>query len=134
VLIHGKNINLIIARETIHQGEDLTSGTFVNDLVNERGGIIFFRTRFIYIPIIYAHVNRSLFIIHWNKIGYPISQSHKIDKANFKNFFNFKLDSSRFTWMEWVKSLLNRFNVWICLNILHHDIRINTWHFLITQV
>jgi hypothetical protein len=116
----------------VNQGEDFTPSIVVNDLDDERGRIIVLRTRFIDIPIIYTNTDRTLFLIHRNKIGYPISQSQRIDKVSFKKFFNFKIDSNDFTWMDWEKSLLNRFSIWICLNLMHNDIKINTWNFFIT--
>jgi hypothetical protein len=39
-------LNMIIARETIHEGKYFTSNTFINDLINEWGMIIMFRKPF----------------------------------------------------------------------------------------
>jgi hypothetical protein len=132
MLICRKNIDLIIAGETVHQGEYFTLGTVVNNLVNERGWIIVFGTSFVYIPIIYTNTDRALFLVNRNKIGHPINQSHRIDKASFKKFFNFKLNSSSFTWMYWVKSLSNGFSIWVSINLMHNNIRINTKHLFVT--
>jgi hypothetical protein len=110
MLIRRKNIDLIIARETIHQGEYFTPATVINNLVNEIGWIIFFGTSFVYIPIIYTNMNRALFFVNQNKIGHPISQSHRIDKAGFRKFFNFDLNSNNFTWVYWEKSQSNGLN------------------------
>ena len=73
VSIHGKNINLIIARETIHQREYFTPSTIVDDLVNKGGRKVVFRTSFVNVPIINAHTDHALFLVDWDKIGNPVS-------------------------------------------------------------
>jgi hypothetical protein len=40
MLIREKNIDLIIAEETVHEGEYFTLDTVINNLVNERSGIL----------------------------------------------------------------------------------------------
>jgi hypothetical protein len=73
VLVCGYDIDLIISGETIHQREYFTSGTIVDDLVNEGGRKVVFRTSFINVPIINAHTDRTLFLVNQNKIGNPVS-------------------------------------------------------------
>jgi hypothetical protein len=73
VLVRGYDIDLIISGETIHQREDLTSGKIVNDLVNEGGKKVVFRTSFVNFSIINAHADCALFLVNQNKIGNPVS-------------------------------------------------------------
>ena len=44
ILVLGMYPNLIIAKESIHEGKNLMAHTFVYDLVNERRRVIFFGT------------------------------------------------------------------------------------------
>jgi hypothetical protein len=100
MLILGNNVDLIIPRETIHQREDFTSGAIVDNLIDERGRKVVFVTSFVDIPIINAYMNCALFLVDRDKIGNPVNESHRVNKANFKKFLDFELDSSRFTWVN----------------------------------
>ena len=100
MLVCGYDIYLIISIETIHQREYFTFGTIIDDLVNEGGRKVVFRTSFVNIPIINAHEDCALFLVDWDKIGNPISESHWVNKASFEKFLDFKLDSSFFTWVD----------------------------------
>jgi hypothetical protein len=104
VLVCGTDIDLIISRETIHQREDFTSVTIVDDMVDEGGRKVFFRTCFVNIPIIKAHTDCALFLVDQDKIGNLVSESNWVNKANFENFLDFNLDSGRFTWVDRTKA------------------------------
>ena len=43
VLINWENVNLIISRNTVHKGKNITPGTVVNDLIDEGSRIIILR-------------------------------------------------------------------------------------------
>jgi hypothetical protein len=77
-------------------------------------------------------VDHALFLVNRNNIGHPIGQSHRIDKANFKKFFNFKINNNNFAWMYWAKSLPNVFSIWVSLNLMHNNTKIDTRIFFIT--
>lgn len=62
MLVYQENVDMIIAREAIHKGKYLTTGTIINNLVNQRGEIIVLRTSTIYVPIINVHTNYLLFL------------------------------------------------------------------------
>jgi hypothetical protein len=93
MLVLGSDVNLIIAGETIHEREDFTSGTVINNLVDERGWKVVFWTGFVNIPIINTYTNTATFLIDRNRVGNPFCQSHGINKAGFEKFFNLKFDS-----------------------------------------
>jgi hypothetical protein len=131
VLVHWNDIDLIISGENIHQREDFTSGTIVDDLVDERGRKVVFRTCFVNIPIINAHMDCALFLVNQDNIGNPVSESHWVNKVGFEKFHDFKLDSGRFTWVDRTKALPNGFRVWVCLNLMYHNVWVNTQHFFI---
>jgi hypothetical protein len=125
VLVLGNNIDLIISRETIHQREDFTSNTIVNNLVDEGGRKFVLRTCFVNIPIINAHTNCAFFLVYRDKIGNPVSESHRVNKSIVEKFLNFKLDSSCFTWVDWMKALLDGLSVGVCLDLMYHNVRVN---------
>jgi hypothetical protein len=126
VLILENNIDLILSRETIHQREYFTSGTIIDNLVNEGGRKVVFRTCFVNIPIINTQADCALFLVDRDKIGNPVSESHWVNKAGFENFLDFKLDSGHFTWVNWMKVSSDGFIVWVCLNLMYHNVRLNT--------
>jgi hypothetical protein len=100
MLIIGNNIDLIISRETIHQRKDFTSGTIVDNLIDEGGRKVVFRTSFVNIPIINAYVDCALFLVDWDKIGNPVSEGHRVNQVVCEKFLNFELDRSYFTWVD----------------------------------
>jgi hypothetical protein len=53
----------------------------VDNLIDEGGRKVVFGTRFIDIPIINAYMNGALFLVNWDKIGNPVCESHRINKA-----------------------------------------------------
>jgi hypothetical protein len=132
VLILRNNINLIIYEETIHQREDFSSSTIVDNLVDKGGRKVIFRTSFVNIPIIHAYADCALFLFYRDNIGNPVSEGHRVNKANFENFLDFKPDSNHFTWVNWTKALLDGFSVWVCLNFMYHNVRVDTQHFFIS--
>jgi hypothetical protein len=131
MLILGNNVDLIIPEETIHEGEDFTSDTIVDTLFDEKGRKVVFGTSFVDTPIINADTNGALFLVDRDKIGNPVCESHRINKASFKKFLNFKFDSSHSTWVNWTEALLDRFSGGVCLNLMYHNLRVNTRHFFV---
>ena len=131
MLVLGRNVNLIIAGETIHEREDFTAGAVIDNLIDEGGRKVVFWTSFVDIPIINAYMNCELFLVDRDKIGNPVSESHRINKVDFKKFLDFELDSSRFTWVNWMKALPDRFSVGVCLDLMYHNVGVDTQHFFV---
>jgi hypothetical protein len=100
VLILRNNIDLIISGETIHQREDFTSSAIIDNLIDEGGRKVVFRTSFVNIPIINTYVDCALFLVNQDKIGNPVSEGHWVNKAGFEKFLDFKLNNSLFTWVN----------------------------------
>ena len=65
--------NLVVSRESIHEGKRFASGTIVKNLINERCRIVVFWTSGVQIVIIDANSNSALFFINGNRIGNPFS-------------------------------------------------------------
>ena len=68
MLIFRTDSNLIISGETVHEGENLITGTLVNYLIDKWCGVIIFRTCFIKVSEINANSKFSLFFIYGNRV------------------------------------------------------------------
>ena len=71
MLVNWFNRNLIIAIESIHEGNILTCRAFVNNLVNEGCRIVVFWTSRIQISIVNTHSSISLFLFDKYDIKNP---------------------------------------------------------------
>ena len=61
-MIFFSDLDLVVSKKTIHEGEGLMSGACINDLVNGRCGEVVFGTCPIEIAEVYANVNSTLFL------------------------------------------------------------------------
>ena len=68
VLVLRFDLDLVIARETIHERKGFTTGALINDLVDEWGWIIIFWTCLVQIKEINTYMNRALFFIDWHGV------------------------------------------------------------------
>ena len=57
------DLDLIVAGEPIHDGQSLMVGTFINNLVDERGWKFFFGTSMVEIMKVSADMNNALFLL-----------------------------------------------------------------------
>lgn len=57
------DLNLVVAGESIHEGEYLMACASVNDLVDERGGVVVFGTCFVQVLEIRAYADGPLFLV-----------------------------------------------------------------------
>ena len=80
MLILGFDLNLIISRKTIHEGEYLTSCTLIQNIINEWCGKVIFWMFLIQVSKVSAYPDGSLLLIYQNGVGYPFSQGNHIDK------------------------------------------------------
>jgi hypothetical protein len=78
-LVLRMDLDLIIARESIHKGKYLTSNTLVNNIINEGCREVVYKTRFIQICKLHGHMNSSLLFIHGNRVGYPFDNGSRVD-------------------------------------------------------
>jgi len=97
---------LIITREAIHEGEDFAVDIVIDDLVDEWGGIVVLGTNFIYIPVIYAYSNCSLFICDWYDIGHPFNQRDMINETCSQKFLHLNFNRCNFALMDKAKFFL----------------------------
>ena len=83
MLVSWEYVNLIIAREAVHKGEDFVASTIIDNLVDEWRGIIVLGTSVIDISIINTDSNSALPFGDRYYIGDPIRQRDGVDKTNF---------------------------------------------------
>ena len=72
VLIFGLDLDLVISRESIRKRENFISRTIIQYLINERRGIIFFRTCFVQILKISANSNFAILLVDRNWVRNPL--------------------------------------------------------------
>jgi len=130
-LISHCNVDLVVTKKILHNGKNLTPGTFINGLINEGSRIVIFRTGMIEISIINVNMDNALFFCHRDNSGHPIYKRDGIDEPNFEKFFNFTLDSSGPPRVHWVDLLANRLRMWISGYFVHNNARINARNFFI---
>ena len=73
VLVVGQYVDLVVTGETVHKREDFTTGTIIDNLIDEGSWIVVLWTCFVQIPIIDTHSNGSLFFRNGYDVGYPFS-------------------------------------------------------------
>jgi hypothetical protein len=71
VLIGWVDLNLVIARESIHEGESLMAGAVVDNLIDERRWEVVLGTCVVEIAKFGANANRSLFFVDGYRVGNP---------------------------------------------------------------
>jgi hypothetical protein len=65
ILIFWMDLDLIVAREPIHEGQCFLAGTVINNLVDERGWEVVFGKIMVEIMKFCADVNSALFFCEW---------------------------------------------------------------------
>jgi hypothetical protein len=71
ILICWMDLDLIVARETIHEGQGLMACTVIDNLVDERGWEVVFGTSMIEIMKVSADANSALFFVNRDGVGDP---------------------------------------------------------------
>jgi hypothetical protein len=71
ILIYWMDLNLIVARETIHEGHSLVAFTIIDNLDDERGREVVFGTSMIEITKVGVDVNSALFFVNGDGVGNP---------------------------------------------------------------
>ena len=97
MLVFRFDLDLIVARETIHKRKHLTSHTCIYDLVNKWCGVVVLRTGFIEVSKVSTNANSPLLFINRNRVGHPFNQSYGMYETSFQQLLNFCLHSRHFT-------------------------------------
>jgi hypothetical protein len=70
ILICWMDLDFIVARETIHEGQSLMACTVIDNLVDERCGEVVFGTSMVEIMKFSADANSALFFVNGDRVGY----------------------------------------------------------------
>ena len=62
---------MVIARESVHEGESLVAGAVINDLIDEECWKVVFGTCIIEIAKVCADVDSALFLVDGYRVGKP---------------------------------------------------------------
>jgi hypothetical protein len=81
VLIDWVNLNLVIARESIHEGKSLVVGTIIDDLIDEGCWEVVFGTCIFEIVKVGADANRPLFFVDGYRVGNPRCISDGVNES-----------------------------------------------------
>ena len=73
MLVEQENINLIVAREAIHEGKNNASNTVVDYLIDIGSGKLVFWTSLIQIHKIDTNPNSAMFFVHRDYVGHPFN-------------------------------------------------------------
>ena len=66
------NLYLIVSGKAVHKGKNIATHTLIQNLINKWCGEIVFKTGMIQVTWISAYTDRSLLLIHWNRIWNPL--------------------------------------------------------------
>lgn len=91
ILVLWTNIHSV-PRETIHKGWKLMASTSIENLVDERYKVFFFRTGPIYITKISTDTDGALFIVNRDGIRYPGGIGNWVNELSLANLFNLNLN------------------------------------------
>jgi hypothetical protein len=65
------DLDLIITRETVHEGQSLVASAFVDNLIDERSWKVVFGIGVIEIAKVCAYMDSALFFVNGYKFGNP---------------------------------------------------------------
>ena len=71
ILISWVDLNLVIAKESIHKGDILVADAVVNNLIDERRWKVVFGTCIIDIAKVSANTDSALFFVDGYRVGNP---------------------------------------------------------------
>ena len=71
ILIDWVNLDLVIARESIHKGKSLVVGAVIDNLIDERRWEVVLGTCIIEIAKVGANANGALFFVDGYRVGNP---------------------------------------------------------------
>ena len=84
MLVFWFDLDLIVARETIHKREYFTTRTCSYDLINKWCGVIVLRIGFVKVSKVRTNTTSPLLFINRDWVGHPLSQGNGIYKTCFQ--------------------------------------------------
>jgi hypothetical protein len=65
------DLNLVVAKESVHKGESLVASAVVDNVIDERRWKVVFGTCVIEIAKVYANADSALFFVDGYRVGNP---------------------------------------------------------------
>ena len=115
------DLDLVVARKSVHEGEGLMFSSCIDDLVDERGGEVVFGTCPIKIAEVCANANGTLFFIHGNKIRNPCCVCNGINEAGYAQLLYLGFHCSHFGWMDGLLLLADECHIRPCVDVVFHN-------------
>ena len=111
------DLNLVIAKKTIHEGEGFMFGA----RIDERCGEVVFGTCPIKVMKVCANVNGTLFFIHGNKIRNPSGVRNGVNEVSCAQLLNFGFDHGSFGRMDGPLILVHGGHIGPCVDVVFHN-------------
>lgn len=96
VLIWIPNLDLVVARETVHEGYKFMARAFIDDLINEWRRVIIFWACSIEVVIIIANIDGALFFVNRDGVRYPRYILDWVDEADATKLVDLNFDRTLF--------------------------------------
>jgi hypothetical protein len=71
ILVSWVDVNLVVSREIVHEGQSLVTSTIINNLVDKGCWKVFFGIGVIEIAKFHIDVDSALFFVNKDKVGDP---------------------------------------------------------------
>ena len=121
VMVFFPDLDLFVSGKTIHEGEGLMSGAYIDDLVDERCEEVVFGTCRIEIMKVYTNVNGTLFFIHRNRIRNPSGVCYGVNESGCAQLLYFGFDRDHFGRMDGPLLLVYRGHIYTSVDVVPHD-------------
>lgn len=93
MLISRCDINLVVAKETVHEGIHFAPRTLINNLINKRSGEVVLWTGPVNVTIINTDSNDTLLFSHRDDIIHLVREGNGIDETSLEKLFDFYFNS-----------------------------------------
>ena len=125
------HFDLIIAGESIHEGEEHVGSGIIDQCIDIWQWEIFLGVDLVQNSIINAHVYFPIFLRHRNNVGDPILVGYRGKKTGFQLLFYFLPNLQNDLGFHPLKGLLHSRAFWLNWNPMHDNLSIQPWHILV---
>jgi hypothetical protein len=121
VLIQMVDLDMVIAKNSFHEGEDFMDGTGINELINEGGREVFFGIILVEVAEVYEKLNGGLFLIDRDMIGDLGCICNGVYESNFMDFFDLHFDLHGIERVEGAFLLVKRGHIGPSVNAMFNN-------------
>ena len=120
-MVFFSDLDLVVSKKTVHEGEGLMSGACIDYLVDEWCGGVVFGTCPIEIVKVCANVNGTLFFIHGNRIRNPSGVCNGVNEASCAQLLYLGFDHGIFGGMDGPLLLAHRGHIRPCVDVVFQN-------------